>query len=78
MATVDHAFAQRLISGNGRLPEHQDEAPDNPRVLKVVEYTNTEGGLAYGIVFDREANPNRYEVESQYIRKPKVIWEYKP
>lgn len=75
MATVSKEFAQELIEGNGFCKASpEDGAPDNPSAVKIVEYTNMWNNLAYGVIFDGERDPIRYEVETQYIRNPKVIW----
>lgn len=76
MATVTKSIADDLIAGGGWLEAEPDHfAPDNPQAVKIVEYTDVEGELAYGVVFRWEPNPYRYERKSQYIRSPKVIWE---
>jgi hypothetical protein len=75
MATIDSkSFIDQLIAGHGRIDP--EDAPDNPWVDKIVEYTNYEGGTCWGIVFetDRGAMRDRYEVETAYVRNPRVIW----
>lgn len=76
MATMSKKLADLLIAGGGWLPSEPDhDAADNPQAVRIVEYTDVSGGLAYGVVFRGEPNPFRYERESQYIREPKVVWE---
>ncbi len=74
--TTDKAFADRLIAGNGLLPECGDEAPDNPRASMIVEYKNIGGKLAYGVTFEG-GDDSKYLGESMYIRNPRVYWQYK-
>lgn len=72
--TTDKNFADKIIAGNGRI--NQDEAPDNPRALRIVEYTNAWGVQAYGITFN-ERDKNKYMLPTHYVRNPKIYWEYK-
>lgn len=75
MATIDtREFIDRLIAGNGRLPEDQEDAPDNPFVTRIVEYTNQGGRRVYGVVFEGDFNPYRYETETEYLSDPRIIW----
>lgn len=75
MATIDsREFVDRLIAGNGRLPEDQEEAPDNPAAIRIVEYTNQYGRRTWGVVFEGDFDPYRYEHETQFVREPHVIW----
>lgn len=76
MATFDSwATVKRMIEGDGWLPECGDrDAPDNPPAIKVVEYTNAAGRQTWGVVFRGERNPDRYEIETEYVSGPKVIW----
>ncbi len=75
MATIDsREFIDRLIAGNGRLSEDQEEAPDNPAAVRIVEYTNQGGRRVYGVAFEGDFNPYRYETESQFLSAPSVIW----
>lgn len=76
MATFDSKrFVDQLIAGNGRIDP--EEAPDNPWAVKIVEYTNMAGRQAWGVVFANEAPETwgRYEVETEYVGAPRVIWE---
>jgi hypothetical protein len=76
MATFnDRRTIDRLMANDGWLPECGDRtAPDNPPVIRIVEYMNMEGRLAWGVVFDGERDPYRYERPSEYIYEPRVIW----
>jgi len=70
MATIDSREAiDKIIAANGA------QYPDEPPITKIIEYTNAWGGKAYGVVFEDEpADPYRYEVETPYVRRPRVIW----
>src|SRR4051812_21087510 len=73
--TCDKKFADELVAGKGYHPNCGDPAPDNPRATRVVEYTNIGGKLAYGVTFEHEPQ-EKYMNESEYIRNPKIYWEY--
>jgi hypothetical protein len=64
MATVNKDMADRIIANDGYYP-------DDPRVFRVVEYTDIGGKQAYGIEYEHELG--KY-CESEYVRDPKVIW----
>lgn len=75
----DKAMVDRMIAGNGWLPECGDhDAPDNPPAIRITAYTTPEGATAYGVVFEHERDIDRYQHPSQYIRNPRVIWERQP
>lgn len=77
MATIDSKdFIDRLIAGNGLL-DGELEDYDNPPAIKIVEYTNAYGTVTWGVVFKGESGKNRYEIPTDYVRNPKVIWERK-
>lgn len=76
MATVDKKFADALIAGNGLHPDCGEEAPDNPRAVLIVEYTNLGGKLAYGVTFATDRDRNRYFAPSEFVRNPRVYWEH--
>ena len=64
-----------IIKGGGRMTTDQEDAPDNPRAIRIVEYQSPEGATNWGVVFENELNdPYRYEFETEYIRNPKLIW----
>jgi len=81
MATIDtRSLIDLLIANNGYYPQEPDDigTPD-PRVIKIVEYTNAYGKVTWGIVYEIE-NPvmqMRYEIETEYVRNPRVIWSAK-
>jgi hypothetical protein len=66
MATVNKHLADELVARNGYYPG------GDPRVMRIVEYTNFAGGLSYGLEYEHEVG--KY-AESQYVRNPKVYWE---
>jgi hypothetical protein len=78
MASIDSKeLIDDLMQHGGRMASEQDDAPDNPRAIKIVEYHTPEGGTCYGVIFEGDrADHNRYEVESAYVLRPKVIWRY--
>jgi len=65
MATVSKDLADQLVAQNGHYS-------DDPRVMRIVEYTNFAGGQAYGIEYANEIG--RYGA-SEYVINPKVYWE---
>lgn len=70
MATIDSEKTIReLIKSDGHYM-------DDPRVYQIVEYTNFEGEKCWGVVWENEPAraQHRYELESRYVRDPKVIW----
>ena len=70
MATIDdRAVVDKIIAANGRLYD------DGPAVSKIVEYTNAWGNKAYGLVFENEIDQDRYERPTEYVGKPRVIFE---
>lgn len=52
--------------------------PWDPRYVKIVQYDNMEDMRAWGAVLDVEVPmkgmSERYEVETQYVKRPKVVW----
>lgn len=71
MATIDSkAIIDDIIAG-----KYDDDAD---LVVKIVQYTNAWGGIAYGCVYRSEARDpyygNRYEIETAFINNPVVIW----
>lgn len=76
MATVDKAFADRLIAGGGWLDGNSDNSMgDNPRCTKIVEYDNAWGEKGYGVVFAGERDQSRYERHTEFVQNPRVYWE---
>lgn len=67
MATVGKDAADGLVASDGYYS-------DDPRVMRIIEYTNMAGVLAYGIEYGHEIG--RY-AESEFVRSPRVYWEAK-
>ena len=65
MATVSKYIAERIMAG-----EYSEDG-----WVKVVRYTNFEGGESYGLVH-RHDDPDRYR-PSPYVINPITIWELK-
>ena len=65
MATVDKTLANELVAMGGYYR-------DDPRVIRVVEYTNAWGKLAYGLEY--EGQLGKYS-PSEYVINPKTYWE---
>jgi hypothetical protein len=53
--------------------------PGDPRVIRIVEYLGRGGYIVWGVVYETEPESmhHRYEVETAYVRNPKVIWSAK-
>jgi len=67
MATVSKDLADTIARNDGRYS-------DDPRVLRIIEYTNAWGKLAYGLEYPGQ------EVKyypSEYVINPRVYWEAK-
>ena len=70
MATIDSKeLIDEIIRNNGYYL-------DDPRVYMVVEYTNYNGNITWGIAYCTESRERRtrYLDETEYVRNPKVIW----
>lgn len=65
MATVHQEIADKIKEGNGYYF-------DDPRVARIVEYTDMGGNQAFGLEYEHQVG--KY-AESPYIRNPKVYWE---
>lgn len=65
MATVGKVTADKLVAGNGYYL-------DDPRVVRIVEYTDMGGKQAFGMEYDGQIG--KY-AESVYVRDPKVYWQ---
>lgn len=75
MATFnDKAVVDRIIKNDGWYYQGDRRSPDNPRAVRVVEYTNAWGGQCYGVVFEGEGDIYRYEQATEYVRSPKLLW----
>jgi len=81
MATVDtKTIIDELIKNDGYYPNPiNDESPPDPRVALIVEYTNFEGRITWGITYVVESleRQRRYLIETPYVRKPRILWEAK-
>lgn len=64
MGTVSKNIADAIVSGR-----YNDDDPK-----RIVEYTNAWGGVAYGVTFGRD-DPDKYMLESEYIRSPRIYWD---
>lgn len=65
MPTVGKITADALVASGGWYE-------DDPRVVRIVEYTDMGGKLAYGLEYVGEIG--KY-AESAYVRSPRVYWE---
>lgn len=76
MATInDKKFIDNVIANNGFYNGDDEDTPDNPRCIKIVEYTNAWGKTAWGLIFKGDSLI-KYNA-SDFIFNPKTIWEYK-
>ncbi len=65
MATISKDLADKLVANDGYYS-------DDPRVLRIVEYTNAWGRQAFGIEY--EGQVGKYS-PSEYVINPIVYWE---
>jgi hypothetical protein len=65
MPTVGKKMADEIVAKDGYYL-------DDPRVMRIVEYTDQGGKQAYGLEYEHQVG--KY-AESPYIRNPKVYWE---
>ena len=73
MATIDNkSMIDELITNDGFFE-------DDPRVYQIVEYINAFGRIAWGVTwsYEPELSLRRYEIESEYVNSPRVIWRAK-
>jgi hypothetical protein len=70
MGTVSKDIADKVIAGNGHYPGDEHLPP----YVRIVEYTDQGGKLAYGL--ENEWNLGKYS-ESVWVRDPKAYWERK-
>lgn len=68
MATVSKSLADQIKALDGYYS-------DDPRVMRIVEYTNAWGGQSFGLEYQRDLG--KYS-ESEWVQWPKVYWEAKP
>jgi hypothetical protein len=65
MATVGKTLADQIKDNDGYYS-------DDPRVMRIVEYTDMGGKQAYGLEYAHQVG--KY-FPSQFVREPKVYWE---
>lgn len=65
MATVGKKLADKIVAEDGYYL-------DDPRVHRIVEYTDMGGKQAYGLEYSHQVG--KY-AESPFVRNPKVYWE---
>jgi hypothetical protein len=65
MATVSKHIADQIKDNDGYYS-------DDPRVMRIVEYTNAWGAQAFGLEYERDLG--KYAA-SEYVQDPKVYWE---
>lgn len=53
---------------------HDGYYMDDPRVMRIVKYTNAWGGICYGIEYEGKVGTYR---ESEYVLNPRIYWEAK-
>jgi hypothetical protein len=68
MGTVSKDIADDIIAGK--------YAEEDGWPIRIVEYTNAWGNQAYGVE-QNERDRGKYS-PSEFVRNPKVYWEYKP
>lgn len=70
-------WVDNMISNNGYYNGDDDNSlGDNPRCVKIVEYRNNWNTICWGAVFEDEVDKFKYDLETEYIHDPKVIWEF--
>jgi hypothetical protein len=74
MSTVDKAFADKIVAAKGNL--YPDDLFE-PKITRVVEYTNAWGKLAYGMTFEQQ-DADKYMRPSEYVNSPRIYWEATP
>jgi hypothetical protein len=63
-----------LIAGDGWETADDHDAPDNPPAIRIVEYDTPEGATCWGVVFRGERDIYRYDRETQFVRRPRLLW----
>lgn len=66
MPTVNKRLADIIKDGNGYYLDS-----DDPRVHRIIEYTDMGGKQAFGIEYEHQIG--KY-VESEFVRDPKIYW----
>ena len=64
MATISKKIADQIVAANGYYS-------DDPRVMRIVEYTNAWGSLAYGIEYPHQVG---IYTPSKYVINPRDYW----
>ena len=73
MATINsRATIDLIITHNGWADPA--DADIDPPAVKIVQYTNAWGRVTWGVVFEGDGDPDRYERPTQYVTDPRVIW----
>jgi hypothetical protein len=68
MATInDKEMIDDIVANNGYFQ-------DDPRIMRIIEYTNMAGNTAYGIEYEQDIG--KY-TPSQWVINPKVYWRAK-
>ena len=67
MSTIDLKTALKVIAGE--FPE------DN--ITRIVKYKNAWGRESYGFT-TKDQDPNKYLVETNYVRNPAIYWDADP
>ena len=65
MATIGKTLADKIKTADGYYA-------DDPRVMRIVEYTDMGGKQAYGIEYEHQVG--KY-AESAYVRNPRIYWQ---
>lgn len=66
MPTVSKSIADEIIAGDGYYET-------DPLVVRIVEYTDQGGKLAYGLEYQGQFG--KYGEQSQFIRNPRIYWQ---
>lgn len=73
MSTInDKNLIDKLIANDGYFE-------DDPRAAQIVEFINAWNDVTWGVTWVNESKERqrRYEIASEYIHNPKVIWKAK-
>lgn len=71
MATIStKSIIDKLIENDG----HYE---GDPRAYMIVEYTNSYGNQTWGVTWPNDRNPDKYLVETEFVRNPQIIWRAK-
>ena len=70
---INRDIVDNLIANDGY---YDGDLDGDPRVVRIVEYTNFAGDTCWGIVWVTEPRRTwkRYDRETVYVREPKVIF----